>query len=86
MGLPLVQDAAQEQPCGMWVLEMTVIPFPPLSVCWPWHLRRIRTSDNYTGAKCAYCRRWCATPRGARPVCIYCAMDRQMIPAEDSPI
>ena len=54
-------------------------------VCWPWHLRGDEPDRLHPiGANCRYCNRDVAQPRcffNRVPVCLYCALDMNIIPA-----
>lgn len=60
-------------------------------VCWPWALRSLDPdlgSHHPAGGICRYCRCDVATVQGSvgAVVCIYCALDRGLTPAEDMPL
>lgn len=57
-------------------------------VCWPAHLAFIWEQPTQ-GADCQDCGAVVAQPVAAakeRPVCLYCAIERGLIPAEDTPL
>ena len=56
-----------------------------IAVCWPWRLRHCGEAAHTQGAKCIYCGRDVAAPDRRRAMCIYCALDRGVIPAVDEP-
>ncbi len=63
------------------IMTTPVQPGGEAVVCPPWNLREMWETDGLhpIGADCIYCRRDVALPRSqpsARPVCMYCALDR----------
>ncbi|WP_340109478.1 hypothetical protein [Pikeienuella sp. HZG-20] len=55
-------------------------------IAWAWDLRDLGPQGYDTGARCIYCARDVAAPARRRAVCLYCALDRGLTPAEDAPI
>ncbi len=53
--------------------------------CWPWHLWWLVEGPHPRGDRCRRCLRDVAVPQDAtgRPICIYCALDLGLIPAEE---
>ena len=61
--------------------QTTISAFPAPIVCWPWHLRLEGPADYSAGMECTDCRRDVAAPKNARrPICLYCAMERGLVP------
>ena len=60
------------------------------AICWPWHLWRLAADDGHPrGANCAVCGRDIAVEVGqpvTGAVCMYCAIDRGWLKAEDAPL
>ena len=66
---------------------LSVVRSDPV-VCPPWEVRHIARYPVF-GDVCAFCTRDVAAPterRFALKVCIYCALDRGLIPAIDAPL
>lgn len=65
-------------------------PAPPPTACMPWHARNCHGGGRPDrGGECRWCKREIAIPDDTPPrsttVCIYCAMDRGVIPAIEIP-
>ena len=67
--------------------DVIAIPKPKTTaVSWPWHLRHLQHGE-VSGARCKFCGRDVAKPVGDHfAICVYCALDRGVIPVEDKPI
>ncbi len=63
---------------------MRLTAFPEPVVCWPWHLR-FQGPDHYaTGKNCFVCNQDVAALKdAARPICLYCGMERGIVPLEE---
>ncbi len=59
----------------------------PFGCYFPWHLRHM--DGGQYGAICCFCQRDVGVPgkaRGQRVACIYCGLDRGLIPVDDAPL
>ena len=65
---------------------MTAINSIAPIVAWPWHLRTLAKKDQQHGGQCCHCRREIAIAKDERGICLYCAMDRGLIPLIDEPL
>jgi hypothetical protein len=67
-------------------MEANLTSIAPI-IAWPWRLRELGPEGRVKGGNCIVCRRDVAvTDLTCRPICIYCGMDRGIVPLEDRPI
>ncbi len=67
--------------------KLSILPPSPVHCCMPWHARWME--GEVYGAMCCFCDRSIAAPgwtKGKHVACIYCGLDRGLIPAIDVPI
>lgn len=63
---------------------LRVLPPSPFCCCMPWRLRDV--DEVMHGARCCFCDLEIAAPveaKGKTVACIYCGLDRELIPAEE---
>lgn len=70
---------------------LSVVP-KAVVVCAPWHLRGFGEpcaddGNHPKGGQCTDCGRDIAVPHSAagEPICLYCGMERGIVPIEDKP-
>lgn len=66
-------------------MTLTLVPQSPAMCCMPWHGRGFE-GEPVHGAVCCFCDRDVARPDrlcGKRVACIYCGLDRGLIPEEE---
>lgn len=58
----------------------------PFCCCMPWHARDWNCDEPMHGAVCCFCGRSVAAPaeaRGKTVACVYCGLDRGLIPKQE---
>lgn len=64
---------------------MPMVSIAPV-IAWPWRLRFLGPAGCDRGGACIHCGRDVAIASPCRPVCIYCGMERGLVPLNDHPI